>query len=119
MVSTLRPKRLFPALTLRSVASLPSSEASRPLPLAVVIKGRLPSPPPSPNTLPEQALLKALAHQIELGYVRGVQAALDRIVSADARHADYVAPLRALLQEFQLETMSTLVKKDLRNSHAA
>ena len=80
---------------------------------------REPASPQCAAPLPPPARLEALARQLDLGYVRGIQAELDEILACDAALADYVAPLRALLAEFQLEAISARVKRDLETRRAA
>ncbi|PAS97707.1 MAG: hybrid sensor histidine kinase/response regulator [Candidatus Dactylopiibacterium carminicum] len=70
------------------------------------------APSSVPAGLPPRSQLEALARQLGLGYVRGVQAALDAI-AADATHADYVAPLREQLARFELDALQERVKRDL------
>ncbi|MDP5237982.1 ATP-binding protein [Uliginosibacterium sp. 31-16] len=62
--------------------------------------------------LPARELLEQLAHQLNLGYVRGVHAVLDRIAT-DATGQRYAEPLRKMLMDFELDTMTTLIKRDL------
>ena len=62
--------------------------------------------------LPARELLEQLAQQLNLGYVRGAHLVLDKI-AADAAGARYAAPLRTLLSNFELDTMTTLIKRDL------
>ena len=62
--------------------------------------------------LPPRAQLEALAEQINLGYVRGIQRVLDDIATDPAYEA-FVTRMRTLVTEFQLDTMSDIIKRNL------
>ena len=71
-----------------------------------------PMPVAAVTALPPRPLLEQLAAQLALGYVRGVQAALDAI-AANPEHAGYAASLREQLARFELDAMQLRVKRDL------
>jgi signal transduction histidine kinase/CheY-like chemotaxis protein/purine-cytosine permease-like protein len=62
---------------------------------------------------PPRAWLEELHKQISLGYVRGIQATLDEILTEDAAYASFVEQMRELLGRFQLDAMSDSVRKSL------
>jgi CheY-like chemotaxis protein len=63
---------------------------------------------------PDAVLLRALDDALRLGHVRGVGKALDRIAASDATHGPaFAAPLRALLQRFELDALAGAVRKTL------
>ena len=65
---------------------------------------------------PDAALLRALDDALRLGHVRGVGKALDRIAESDAKHGPaFAAPLRALLQRFELDALAGAVRKTLES----
>ncbi|HSD37723.1 MAG TPA: ATP-binding protein [Rhodocyclaceae bacterium] len=65
------------------------------------------------HKLPPRERLDDLNKQISLGYVRGIQGALDEIEEEDAAHAEFVQQMRDLLGRFQLDAMSEYVRKSL------
>jgi len=70
-------------------------------------------PPSSDWTLPDAAHLRALDELIVLGYYRGIVRKLDEIDALSASHAGFVAHLRGLAQQFQLEAMTRVVRSGL------
>ena len=82
-------------------APLPSREAA---PAA--------SPAPSlPIVLPAEPRLRALEEMIDLGYFRGIVKVLDAIEAETPACAPFVAQLRDLARQFQLEAMSGVLRK--------
>jgi signal transduction histidine kinase/CheY-like chemotaxis protein len=71
----------------------------------------------TPPALPSPEHLAALADAIGLGHLRGIQRRLDRIDADEPACAPFVARLRTLAGEFQLDSLRRLVDDALR--HAA
>jgi signal transduction histidine kinase/CheY-like chemotaxis protein/purine-cytosine permease-like protein len=65
--------------------------------------------------LPADAQLRALDELIQLGYFRGIVKKLDEIERDNAACASFVAHLRGLARNFQLDAMSTLVQRALND----
>jgi len=65
--------------------------------------------------LPDDAQLRALDELISLGYFRGIVKKLDEIEGENAAHASFVAHLRGLARNFQLDAMSGLVRRALND----
>ncbi|MET0335849.1 MAG: ATP-binding protein, partial [Rhizobacter sp.] len=61
--------------------------------------------------LPGEAQLKALDELIQLGYFRGIVKKLDEIEAANPACASFVAHLRGLARNFQLDAMSALLRR--------
>jgi len=73
-------------------------------------------PVPAANwVLPDEAQLRALDELISLGYFRGIVKKLDEIEGENAAHASFVAHLRGLARNFQLDAMSGLVRRALND----
>ena len=72
-----------------------------------------PLPPSIEWVLPEPVHLRALDELIGLGYYRGIVRKLDEIEQQSASHAGFVAHLRGLAQQFQLEAMTRIVRSGL------
>jgi len=70
-----------------------------------------PAPPAAPWVLPPAAQLQALEELVGLGYFRGIVNKLDEIEADDAAHAGFVAHLRTLARQFQLEAMSRILRQ--------
>ncbi|GAB2879891.1 ATP-binding protein [Uliginosibacterium flavum] len=70
------------------------------------------APREASSSLPARELLEQLAHQLKLGYVRGVHSVLDKIAT-DTPGQSYAEPLRQMLADFELDAMTILIKKDL------
>jgi hypothetical protein len=69
---------------------------------------------PDPSWRPDATLLLALDEALRLGHVRGARQALERIEQADTHHGPaFAAPLRALLQRFELDALQGAVRKTL------
>jgi signal transduction histidine kinase/CheY-like chemotaxis protein len=117
---------------LPAVPAMPPVHAPAPAPAAPVPHGASPAssagpaePAVAPAVMPatavadpawrpDAALLRALDDALRLGHVRGVRAALDRIAQADDTQGPaFVAPLRALLQRFELDALAGAVRKTL------
>jgi signal transduction histidine kinase/CheY-like chemotaxis protein/purine-cytosine permease-like protein len=73
------------------------------------------APAPVSWVLPDEAQLKALDELIHLGYFRGIVKKLDEIERDNAACASFVAHLRGLARNFQLDAMSTLVRRALND----
>ena len=70
-------------------------------------------PAESRHALPPRERLEELGKQISLGYVRGIQTALDEMAAEDSAYAAFVNDMRELLGRFQLDAMSDSVRKSL------
>ncbi|MDQ8021316.1 MAG: ATP-binding protein [Moraxellaceae bacterium] len=70
---------------------------------------------PLRTDLPPRAQLEALAEQVNLGYVRGIQRVLDDIATEPA-HEAFVTRMRSLVAEFQLDTMNDILKRHIDGS---
>ena len=75
-----------------------------------------PELPAEPLSYPPVPRLQALDEMIALGYFRGIVKLLDQIEAEDASHEAFVAVMRKLAREFQLESMTAIVRKAL-NEH--
>ncbi|WOB09504.1 ATP-binding protein [Piscinibacter gummiphilus] len=73
------------------------------------------APAPVRWVLPDEAQLKALDELIHLGYFRGIVKKLDEIERDNAACASFVAHLRGQARNFQLDAMSTLVRRALND----
>lgn len=60
---------------------------------------------------PPASLLGPLAHQVELGYVKGILARLAEIEAADPAYARFVAEVRDLTRNFRLDAIPPLLEK--------
>jgi signal transduction histidine kinase/CheY-like chemotaxis protein/purine-cytosine permease-like protein len=79
-------------------------EEQRPGPAAVVEAARLPA---------REQLLR-LQRQLQLGHVKAIHGELDLMLDAEGASSDFVAELRTLAREFQLQAMSRLVARALQ-----
>ncbi|ALT79211.1 hybrid sensor histidine kinase/response regulator [Paucibacter sp. KCTC 42545] len=61
---------------------------------------------------PDPQLLGGLRQALQLGYLRGVQQALDELVSQAPQSAEFCERLRGLAQQFQFETIQQLLDAD-------
>jgi CheY-like chemotaxis protein len=68
-------------------------------------------PMPADLVYPPESLLKPLAHQVELGYVKGILARLAEIEAADPAYARFVAEVRELTRNFRLDAIPPLLEK--------
>ena len=66
-----------------------------------------------------QSIGRALDELVSLGYFRGIVRKLDEIDAEDAAHAGFVAHLRALAQQFQLDAMTRILRQALAERRAA
>jgi signal transduction histidine kinase/DNA-binding response OmpR family regulator/purine-cytosine permease-like protein len=71
------------------------------------------SEPSAPATVPDALRLRALQRAVRLGHVRGIVRELDAIEAAEPSSAAYVATLRRLARDFQLEALSRRLEQDL------
>jgi signal transduction histidine kinase/purine-cytosine permease-like protein len=69
--------------------------------------------PAAPAQAPPVADLQRLAELVQLGYPRGVLRELDRIEQAHAGSAAFIAPLRALAQQFRFDALAEAVAEAL------
>ncbi len=58
--------------------------------------------------------MQALNSALELGYVRGVRQALDRIEQGDARYAEFVRLAREQVGKFQFDVLREIIRKGLK-----
>ncbi|HSI60423.1 MAG TPA: ATP-binding protein [Ideonella sp.] len=72
-----------------------------------------PAEPATPETYPDAGQLEALQALVGLGYLRGITRKLDEIEAENAPAARFVARLRTMAREFQLDAMNGLLKKAL------
>ena len=61
--------------------------------------------------LPDVAHLQALEELVALGYFRGIVKKLDEIEADNAAHAGFVAHLRGLARQFQLDAMTRVLRQ--------
>jgi signal transduction histidine kinase/ActR/RegA family two-component response regulator len=76
-------------------------------------------PPPDDGTRPSTAHLAALHEQVQLGHVRGILRLLDEAEAAEPAAAGFLARLRGLAREFQLDAMNRLLTQALDERHPA
>ncbi|MBS1155904.1 MAG: hybrid sensor histidine kinase/response regulator [Proteobacteria bacterium] len=69
--------------------------------------------PPEVSTwlCPSADELQALNSVLELGYVRGIREALDRIEQLDPSYAEFVRLARELVSRFQLDALREIIRK--------
>lgn len=65
---------------------------------------------------PSQELLRELDELVSLGYIRGILNKVEEIESSDQRISEFVRVVRRLVSQFQLEALSSLVKKGLSSA---
>lgn len=65
---------------------------------------------------PSQEMLRELDELVSLGYIRGILNKVKEIESNDQRVFEFVQVVRGLVSQFQLEALSSLVKKGLSNA---
>jgi signal transduction histidine kinase/CheY-like chemotaxis protein/purine-cytosine permease-like protein len=65
--------------------------------------------------LPDESQLKALDELVRMGYFRGIVNKLDEIAAHDSAHAGFVNHLRGLVRQFQLDAVSRVLSKALRD----
>jgi hypothetical protein len=66
---------------------------------------------PITGALPDAAALRSLDELVSLGYFRGIVRQLDEIEGRDPAHAPFVAHLRAMAREFQLDAMTRVIRQ--------
>jgi signal transduction histidine kinase/purine-cytosine permease-like protein/FixJ family two-component response regulator len=71
-------------------------------------------PPPAVLVPPEAQQLRALQQVVRSGHVRGIVRQLDVIEAAAPASAGYVALLRQMARDFQLEALSRRIEQDLQ-----
>ncbi len=69
--------------------------------------------------LPSVAQLRALQEVVALGYLRGIQRKLDEIEGENAAHGSFVAHLRGLARNFQLDALSALITQSIHDRHTS
>ena len=69
------------------------------------------APAPAPWVLPGEVQLKALDELVQLGYFRGIVKKLDEIERDHPACASFVAHLRGLARNFQLDAMSAMLRR--------
>ena len=78
-----------------------------------------PGDPPAPVktsktfSIPPEEDLRELVDQVGLGYVRGIHLSLDRLAEKHPDHNEFLEHLRELLNRFQLDTMSDILKRSI------
>jgi CheY-like chemotaxis protein len=68
-------------------------------------------PAPAPFVLPSDERLRALGEMVDLGYFRGIVTLLDAIEAEAPASASFVAHLRELARQFQLDAMTGVLRK--------
>jgi len=79
-------------------------------------------PPPAvmPHwVLPSLAQLNGLQELVALGYLRGIQRKLDEIEGENAAHGSFVAHLRGLARNFQLDALTAILTKSIHDRQAS
>ncbi|RQP21719.1 ATP-binding protein [Piscinibacter terrae] len=66
---------------------------------------------PAEFVLPDERRIKALEDHIQLGYFRGIVRQLDEIAAESPQCAAFVAHMRDLARQFQLDAMSGVLRK--------
>ena len=69
--------------------------------------------PPGEWALPEPQHLRALDELVSLGYFRGIVRKLDEIEALDGAHAGFTQHMRGLARQFQLDTMTRIIRQGL------
>jgi signal transduction histidine kinase len=70
-------------------------------------------PAPEPEVWPPRERLAALQGMVQLGYLRGITDQLDAIAAAEPACATWVARLKSLAREFQLDAMNRILTEAL------
>lgn len=81
---------------------------------APVLQAKPPAAPVMQWVSPSEDELQALNSALELGYVRGVRQALDRIEQVDARYVEFVRLAREQVGKFQFDALREIIRKGLR-----
>ncbi len=87
--------------------------------LALQWLGAPPPAPPPAIEAPDRQHLLALQQVVRSGYVRGIVRQLDVVEAAEPRAAGYVALLRQMARDFQLDALARRIDQDLRRASAA
>ena len=69
--------------------------------------------------LPSVAHLTALQELVALGYLRGIHRKLDEIEGENAAHGSFVAHLRGLARNFQLDALTGIITQSIHDRHPA
>ena len=69
-----------------------------------------------PPVAPPAAALRALDELVRLGYLRGIQKKLDAIDAEHPASSAFIASLRRLARDFQLDTMAQMIQSALRDA---
>jgi CheY-like chemotaxis protein len=72
-----------------------------------------PAPPAGDGAPPAAGQLLALDELVSLGYYRGIVRQLDAIEAGDPAQAAFVAGLRGMAQNFQLDAMTRVIRQAL------
>jgi len=79
-----------------------------------------PAPAVMPHwVLPSLAQLNGLQELVALGYLRGIQRKLDEIEGENAAHGSFVAHLRGLARNFQLDALTAILTKSIHDRQAS
>jgi hypothetical protein len=78
-----------------------------------VAKADAPVPPVGDGAPPDAGQLLALDELVSLGYYRGIVRQLDAIEAGDPAQAAFVAGLRGMAQNFQLDAMTRVIRQAL------
>ncbi|ATU67263.1 ATP-binding protein [Piscinibacter gummiphilus] len=79
-----------------------------------------PAPAVMPHwVLPSLAQLQGLQELVALGYLRGIQRKLDEIEGENAAHGSFVAHLRGLARNFQLDALTAILTKSIHDRQAS
>ncbi|WP_157263765.1 hybrid sensor histidine kinase/response regulator [Azohydromonas aeria] len=101
-----------------TLAPAPTPAPARPAapPALPDMQAAPPATPPDAAWRPDLTLLRALDDALRRGHVRGARQALERIEQSDDIHGPaFAAPLRALLQRFELDALAGAVRKTLES----
>ena len=71
------------------------------------------------EVLPKLEVLRTLEEQIHAGYIRGVHKVLDQIATAQPECEAFVARMRVLARQFQLDVLARQVEEALHTADAA
>ncbi|WP_066341384.1 hybrid sensor histidine kinase/response regulator [Azohydromonas lata] len=108
------PVHPAPAPALPAAAASQQAPAAEPEPARAAPVPATAAAPADPAWRPDVKLLRALDEALRLGHVRGARAALERIAESDPQQGPaFAAPLRALLQRFELDALAGAVRKTL------
>ena len=108
ILKPVRPNELLDWLGARLGLVWRESERREPTPTTAVA--------PIEWTLPAAAHLRSLDELVGLGYYRGIVRRLDEIEKIDASHAGFVAHMRTLAQQFELDAMTRILRAGLSDA---